>query len=99
MAIYSSFNFQNLSTKFQCGLSYFLSVQEMKREMTCQEMSVDYINQCELKQVGFDSHTCRYKHTAFAESLGHVSLRWLTLQAQLKKQVTLLSLLVKKKNT
>jgi len=65
--------------------------------MTCQEMSVDYINQCELKQVGFDSHTCRYKHTAFAESLGHVSLRWLTLQAHLKKQVTLLSLLVKKK--
>lgn len=67
----------------------------MKREMACQQMSVDFINQCELKQVGFDAHTSRYKHTAFAESLGHVNLRWLTLQAHLNIQVTLISLLVK----
>ncbi|XP_067242791.1 nesprin-2 isoform X14 [Chanodichthys erythropterus] len=61
--------------------------QGMKREMACQQMSADFINQCELKQVGFDSHTSRYKHTAFAESLGHVSLRWLTLQAHLNIQI------------
>ncbi|KAK7140539.1 hypothetical protein R3I94_012967 [Phoxinus phoxinus] len=76
------------STFTAAELTHLLrTYQGMKREMACQQMSVDFINQCELKQVGFDSHTCRYKHTAFAESLGHVSLRWLTLQAHLKIQI------------
>ncbi|KTF78168.1 hypothetical protein cypCar_00022230 [Cyprinus carpio] len=57
--------------------------QVMKREIACQQMSVDFINQCELKQASFDSHTSRYKHTAFAENLGHVNLRWKTLQDHL----------------
>ncbi|XP_073690696.1 nesprin-2-like [Garra rufa] len=61
--------------------------QGMKREMACQQMSVDFINQCELKQVGFDSHTSRYKHTAFAENLGDANLRWKTLQAHLNTQI------------
>lgn len=61
----------------------------MKREMSCQQMSIEFINQCELKRVGFDSQTCRYKHTAFAESTGDVNLRWLTLQACLNTRVSL----------
>ncbi|KAL0178350.1 hypothetical protein M9458_027244, partial [Cirrhinus mrigala] len=55
--------------------------------MACQQMSVDFINQCELKQIGFDSHTSRYKHTAFAENLGNANLRWKTLQAHLNTQI------------
>lgn len=62
--------------------------------MACQQMSVDFINQCELKRVGFDSHTSRYKHTAFAENLGHANLRWKTLQAHLNTQVRLLLLIL-----
>ncbi len=66
----------------------------MKREMACKQMSVDFINQCELKQVGFDSHTSRCKHTAFAENLGHVNMCWKTLQAHLNTLVSLLLLFI-----
>ncbi|TRY90475.1 hypothetical protein DNTS_015635 [Danionella cerebrum] len=55
----------------------------MKRELACQQMSFDFINQGELKPVDFDAHTSRYKHTGFAESLGHINLRWQTLQGHL----------------
>ncbi|KAB5582142.1 hypothetical protein PHYPO_G00183770 [Pangasianodon hypophthalmus] len=56
---------------------------ELKRAQVCVQMSVDFLNQTLLKHT---EPNFRYKHTAFAEQLGEVNLRWITLQTHLYTQ-------------
>ncbi|MCJ8731019.1 hypothetical protein PDJAM_G00191190 [Pangasius djambal] len=56
---------------------------ELKQAQVCVQMSVDFLNQTLLKHT---EPNLRYKHTAFAEQLGDVNLRWITLQTHLYTQ-------------
>ncbi|TSV02079.1 Nesprin-2 [Bagarius yarrelli] len=70
----------NTATQLTSRLNTY---KELKRAQMCVQMSVDFLNRMYLKEV---EPTLRYKHTAFAEQLGDLNMRWTTLQTHLYAQ-------------
>ncbi|KAJ8288954.1 hypothetical protein COCON_G00016130 [Conger conger] len=61
-------------------------LKEYKLEITCHQLTVDFVNQSVLQISSPDIQTKRYERTQFAEELGSLNERWHHLQGTLSYQ-------------
>ncbi|KAG7466266.1 hypothetical protein MATL_G00163020 [Megalops atlanticus] len=78
---------QDHKTSTAASLTQVLQLhKELKLEMACHQLSVDFVNQSVLQTSSPDIQTKRYERTNFAEELGVLNERWLHLQGALSSQ-------------
>lgn len=82
-------SYKSVTATLIVSLLLFSLIQGFRVDLSCKQLTVDFVNQSVLQISGQDVESKRSDKTDFAERLGDMNRRWQILQGRINERVRL----------
>lgn len=82
-------SYKSVTVTLIVNLLLFSLIQGFRVDLSCKQLTVDFVNQSVLQISGQDVESKRSDKTDFAERLGDMNRRWQILQGRINERVRL----------
>lgn len=80
-------NYESVTAILIVNMLLFSLIQGIRVDLSCKQLTVDFVNQSVLQMSGQDVESKRSDKTDFAERLGAMNRRWQILQGRINERV------------